>query len=221
MIKFNNIISIGIVSLIVFGAIGCQEDLSDNNINPNPDTVSTSDGGGMPPAEEDDSGDDESDDNGSDDNSDEQELIIDSLMRLEVESGTVVTGEQPSDVDSEFAIRFLENTNASNDTIMGYINYVNSGVDIPFEAPHDTTYLFHVAAASGHSDASTQVSHSISIDGENSKQVDYDTLGWGNFNEYPVEYDLSAGEHTINLRYNGTFAELDYVDVSIKTGSAQ
>ena len=74
--------------------------------------------------------------------------------------------------------------------------------------------MFKIAAGTDFND----VTHLVYIDGDTAGGKLYSVTrnGWDNWNQFTVEFTLSAGMHTLNIRHNTWFGELDDIDISKK-----
>lgn len=141
--------------------------------------------------------------------SEEVSLIISVGMRLEAESGAIVEGKRGKTEERE---------QASGGWIVREIDEAGSGVDLNFTAPSAGVYKMIVAGSTGFDGNN---GYQVYVDGnaENAQYAFFDNLGWYVFAPSPdnVTFDLSAGDHTLNLRKESDettgWAELDYIDV--------
>ncbi len=110
--------------------------------------------------------------------------------------------------------KVVDNPTASGGKKVGAIDDPDSGIDLTLNITAAGTYIFKIAAGTDFND----VTHIAYIDGDlaNAKTYAVDRNGWDNWNQYTVEFDLSAGMHTLSIRHSTWFGELDYIDISKK-----
>ncbi len=108
----------------------------------------------------------------------------------------------------------VDNPTASGGKKVGNIDNPESGIDLPLNITVAGTYVFKIAAGTDFDD----VKHLAYIDGDtaNGKLYSVTRNGWDNWNQYTIEFDLSAGAHTLSIRQNVAYGELDYIDISKK-----
>ncbi len=110
--------------------------------------------------------------------------------------------------------KVVDNPTASGGKKVGAIDDPASGIDLPLNITAAGTYIFKIAAGTDFND----VTHIVYIDGDvaSAKTYAVDRNGWDNWNQYTVEFDLSAGIHTLSIRHSTWYGELDYIDISKK-----
>lgn len=110
--------------------------------------------------------------------------------------------------------KVVDNPTASGGQKVGAIDNPESGIDLPLNITVAGTYVFKIAAGTDFND----VTHLAFIDGDtaNGKLYSVNRNGWDNWNQYTVEFNLSAGTHTLSIRHNSWYGELDYIDISKK-----
>lgn len=110
--------------------------------------------------------------------------------------------------------KVVDNPTASGGKKVGGIDDAASGIDLPLDITAAGTYIFKIAAGTDFND----VTHLVYLDGDvaNAKTYAITRNGWDNWNQYTVEFDLPAGMHTLSIRYNTWYGELDYIDISKK-----
>ena len=108
----------------------------------------------------------------------------------------------------------VDNPTASGGKKVGAIDNPESGIDLPLNITVAGTYVFKIAAGTDFND----VTHLAYIDGDTAggKLYNVNRMGWDNWNQYTVEFTLSVGMHTLSIRHNSWFGELDYIDISKK-----
>ncbi len=108
----------------------------------------------------------------------------------------------------------VDNPTASGGKKVGAIDNPESGIDLPLNITAAGTYVFKIAAGTDFND----VTHLVYIDGDvaNSKLYSVNRMGWDNWNQYTIEFPLSVGIHTLSIRHNSWYGELDYIDISKK-----
>ncbi|MFG6446453.1 RICIN domain-containing protein [Microbacterium sp. P07] len=106
---------------------------------------------------------------------------------------------------------------ASNGSKIGNINFANSTVTFTVEAPQAGNYTVNVRYADGTGATS---SHAVSVNGGSATSVSYPaTANWGRYLWAQTTASLNAGSNTIRFAYQGTFAEIDQIQVS-QTGTS-
>lgn len=108
----------------------------------------------------------------------------------------------------------VDNPTASGGKKVGAIDNPESGIDLPLNITAAGTYVFKIAAGTDFND----VTHLVYIDGDtaNGQLYSVNRMGWDNWNQYTIEFLLSAGAHTLSIRHKTWFGELDYIDISKK-----
>ena len=108
----------------------------------------------------------------------------------------------------------VNNPTASGGKKVGAIDNPDSGIDLPLDITVAGIYIFKIAAGTDFND----VTHLVYIDGDTAGGKLYSVTrnGWDNWNQFTVEFTLSAGMHTLSIRHNTWFGELDYIDISKK-----
>jgi hypothetical protein len=105
----------------------------------------------------------------------------------------------------------VSHVDASNGSKVGYINYSDSYVRFDVKAPAAGTYTVNVRYDNGSGATS---SHLVSVNGGTAFTLSYPkTYDWGRFGWAQFTTTLNAGDNTIKFAYNGTYAELDSIDV--------
>lgn len=125
-------------------------------------------------------------------------------IRVEAENATILG-----------VARAVFNVNgASNRGKVGYMDNPASGIDFVVNIPANGNYEFAIAAGTDFND----VTHKIYVDGNTAGGQIYNVerQGWDNWKKYLRTFTLTAGNHTISIRHNSWFGELDYVDISKK-----
>jgi len=108
----------------------------------------------------------------------------------------------------------VDNPTASGGKKVGAIDDADSGIDLPLNITVAGTYIFKIAAGTDFND----VTHLAYMDGDVASAKTYSVTrnGWDNWNQFTVEFALSAGAHTLSIRHNTWYGELDYIDISKK-----
>jgi hypothetical protein len=115
-------------------------------------------------------------------------------------------------------VSLVSHVDASNGSKVGNINFSDSYVEFNVKAPAAGTYTVNVRYDNGTGATSN---HSVRVNGGTAFTVNYPpTVDWGRFGWAQFSTSLVAGSNTIRFAYNGTFAELDAIDV-YPAGSAQ
>ncbi|WP_319018985.1 RICIN domain-containing protein [Microbispora sitophila] len=105
----------------------------------------------------------------------------------------------------------VTHADASNGAKIGNINYSTSYVQFDVKAPATGTYTVNVRYDNGTGATS---SHLVSVNGGTAFTLSYPpTYDWGRFRWAQFTTALNAGTNTIRFSYNGTYAELDFIDV--------
>ncbi|WP_235928989.1 RICIN domain-containing protein [Marisediminicola senii] len=108
-------------------------------------------------------------------------------------------------------VSLVQQGDASNGSKVGNINFANSTVTFTVKAPTAGSYTVNVRYANGTGATS---SHAVSVNGGTSTSVSYPrTADWGRFLWAQTTVNLNAGNNTIRFGYQGTFAEIDQIQV--------
>jgi hypothetical protein len=108
-------------------------------------------------------------------------------------------------------VQTVSHVDASNGSKVGYINYSDSSVRFDVTAPAAGTYTVNVRYDNGTGATS---SHLVSVNAGTAFSLSYPkTYDWGRFGWAQFTTTLNAGANTIKFAYNGTYAELDSIDV--------
>lgn len=128
-------------------------------------------------------------------------------IRIEAENGTLKGVARIAD-DPE------TKATSSNQAKVGAIDNPESGVDVEVDILAAGNYLFIVAAGTGFDGTS----HKIFIDGKTAEAKIYDipNRGWNVWQRIPVEFNLTTGKHTVSIRFNTMYGELDYIEYAKK-----
>jgi hypothetical protein len=105
----------------------------------------------------------------------------------------------------------VSHVDASNGSKIGNINFSTSYVQFDVKAPAAGTYTVNVRYDNGSGATS---SHLVSVNGGTAFTLSYPkTYDWNRFGWAQFTTTLNAGTNTIKFSYNGTYAELDFIDV--------
>lgn len=108
-------------------------------------------------------------------------------------------------------VQVVTHTNASNGQKVGYINFADSYVKFNVNVPAAGTYTVNVRYDNGTGATS---SHLVSVNGGAAFTLSYPaTRDWGRFQWVQFTASLGAGANTIQFSYNGTYAELDMIQL--------
>ena len=105
-----------------------------------------------------------------------------------------------------------DNDDASGGQEVGYINYGTSVINFnDVVVPSGGTYTVYVRYNNGTGSTS---SHLVSVNGGGTFSVSYPaTADWNRYQFASFSASLNAGSNTIALSYNGTYAEVDCIEV--------
>lgn len=105
----------------------------------------------------------------------------------------------------------VQHGDASNGSKVGNINYSDSTVTFTVQAPQSGSYTVNVRYANGTSGTS---SHAVSVNSGTAFSVGYPTTtDWGRHLWAQFDATLSAGSNPIQFSCQGTYAELDQIQV--------
>ncbi|MFJ9249158.1 RICIN domain-containing protein [Streptomyces sp. NPDC101776] len=112
----------------------------------------------------------------------------------------------------------VSHADADGGSKVGNINYSDSKVSFTHvNVPTAGTYTVNVRYDNGTGATS---SHTVSVNGGSATTLSYPaTVDWGRFGWAQFTASLNAGNNTITFGYNGTYAELDAIDV-YRSGTA-
>lgn len=100
---------------------------------------------------------------------------------------------------------------ASGGSKTGNINFADSYVEFTVRAPLAGTYSVNVRYDNGTGATS---SHSVRVNGGTAFPLSYaKTIDWARYGWAQFTTSLNAGSNTIRFSYNGSYAELDSIDV--------
>jgi hypothetical protein len=113
----------------------------------------------------------------------------------------------------------VSQVDADNGSKIGYINYSDSLVSFSHvNVPAAGTYTVNVRYDNGTGATS---SHSVRVNGGTAFSLSYPpTVDWNRYGWAQFTASLNAGNNTISFGYNGTYAELDAIDVYLTGASA-
>jgi GH43 family beta-xylosidase len=101
---------------------------------------------------------------------------------------------------------------ASNDQVVGYIDYADSWVEFSrLWAPSAGSYALTVRFANGTGVSST---HNVSVNGGAATAITYPSTGWDNWTSATLLVTLRAGDNTLRFSKGTSYAELDYVELN-------
>ncbi|MDP4502009.1 RICIN domain-containing protein [Nonomuraea turcica] len=107
--------------------------------------------------------------------------------------------------------QLVSHADASNGSKVGNINFSDSYVQVDVNVPAAGTYTINVRYANGTGATS---GHAVSVNGGSASTLSYPpTVDWGRYRWAQLTRSLNAGANTIRFTYNGTYAELDFIDV--------
>lgn len=108
-------------------------------------------------------------------------------------------------------VSVVSHVDASNGAKIGNINFSDSYVEFTVRVPAAATYTVNVRYANGTTGTST---HAVRVNGGTAFNVSYPrTVDWGRYNWAQFTTSLNAGANTIRFTYNGTYAELDQIQL--------
>ncbi|WP_308796524.1 RICIN domain-containing protein [Agromyces silvae] len=108
-------------------------------------------------------------------------------------------------------VSLVTHADASNGSKVGDINFSDSTVAFTVDAPASGTYTVNVRYANGMPGTS---SHAVRVNGGSAFSVSYPpTAHWGRYLWAQFTTTLAAGANTIQFGYQGTYAEIDQIQV--------
>lgn len=105
--------------------------------------------------------------------------------------------------------RIVNNTSASNGKKVGYIDFQDSFVEFDVDVPAGD-YTLKIRYANG---VGRQTSHYVSVNGENTGEVVYNSYGWDTWYFTEKDIKLTQQQNKIRISKGTSFTELDFIEL--------